>query len=75
MKGIVKWYNPQKMVGFITGGDGKERFFKKSNIERPARERPKPILYCMDEVEFTLVEGGRIGDKIIESVRLVKKGS
>lgn len=32
MNGTVKWYNPRKGYGFITGEDGKDIFIHNSNV-------------------------------------------
>jgi len=32
MEGTVKWYNPRKGYGFISGEDGKDVFVHKSSI-------------------------------------------
>jgi CspA family cold shock protein len=53
MKGKVKFYNPMKRFGFITGEDGKEYFVHKSAL------KPGAFLKENDEVTFDGAESER----------------
>lgn len=53
MKGTVKFFNPTKGYGFITGEDGKEYFVHMSGLPEGAK------LYENDKVEFELKETER----------------
>jgi CspA family cold shock protein len=53
MKGIVKWYNPIKGYGFITGKDGQDVFVHSSALP------DESYLSQSDSVEYTIEESER----------------
>jgi cold shock protein len=53
MKGTVKFYNPTKGFGFITGEDGKEYFVHQTGLAEGAN------LQENDQVAFDVEEGDR----------------
>ncbi len=53
MKGTIKWYNPMKGYGFITGEDGKDVFVHSSALPDGSSISPS------DSVEYTIEESDR----------------
>ncbi|MDR1832812.1 MAG: cold-shock protein [Fusobacteriaceae bacterium] len=53
MKGKVKWFNPEKGFGFITGEDGKDVFAHFSQIQKDGFK----TLNENEEVTFDVVDG------------------
>ena len=53
MKGKVKFFNPEKEFGFITGDDGKDYFVHKSSLENDI------TIDEDDLVEFSTEQGDR----------------
>lgn len=41
LKGVVKFYLPDKGYGFITTDEGEELFFHISNVDNPSDRQPK----------------------------------
>lgn len=62
MKGKIKFYKEDKGWGFITGDDGKDIFFHKSNVENPRNGMREGW-----EVEYETEEG----DKGLKAVSIV----
>jgi CspA family cold shock protein len=56
MNGIVKWYNPRKGYGFISGEDGNDAFIHRDNL---------------GDIEF-LNEGDTITYEVIETEKGLK---
>jgi CspA family cold shock protein len=50
MKGTVKWYNPRKGYGFISGEDGKDIFVHRTSIPQGT------FLNEGDKVEYEVEE-------------------
>jgi len=57
MKGTIKWYNPRRGYGFITGEDGKDVFVHKTAI--------------LDEIGY-LHEGDQVEYEVEETERGLK---
>jgi CspA family cold shock protein len=55
MKGIVKWFNPDKGYGFITAEDNKDIFVHFSTIQTDGYKS----LAEGDQVEFDVQDGTR----------------
>ena len=53
MKGTVKWFNPEKGFGFITGEDGEDAFVHFSAIQSEGYK----TLSDGQEVTYDLIEG------------------
>ncbi len=53
MKGLVKWYNPLKGYGFITGEDGQDVFVHSSDLPDRA------YITQSDSVEYTVEKSER----------------
>lgn len=63
MKGLVKWYNPQRGYGFIQIGDGRDVFIHKSNVPSGLN------LQAEDKIEFDIEETER-GSSAINIARI-----
>jgi len=53
MEGTVKWYNPRKGYGFISGEDGKDVFVHRSSVPEGT------YLNEGDKVEYQLEDSDR----------------
>lgn len=63
MNGTVKWFNPSKAYGFITGEDGKDYFVHSSQIPEGVR------LHDADKVTFVLQKT----DKGLQAAQIQKE--
>lgn len=50
-KGIVKFYAPAKLYGFITGEDGQDYYFRNTDMTCPVKAH--------DKVEFEIITSNR----------------